>query len=247
MKKSLVFFAILTMMALGACSDHVTDHENLSESAGSALDLYYKYADNEHLTVAYLGDLVLDGKKIDALMIQADLDEDWNRLKKEFGMMSEPAPLGDTGASGVTPTEGGNAVSMGVEINADFMRELGLDTITDPGQVDSTRFIQLKEIVAGKIRDIVNRLSVADTSLPDMEAYIDTLAYEVATQLLSEVMNGPAASDSTRVEAGDYGHPGYVSAADNGKRILWLFFYDNQEECNVILTHIREDIVVQQQ
>ena len=46
------------------------------------------------------------------------------------------------------------------------------------------------------------------------------------------------------MEAGDSTRRGYVSAADNDKHIIWLFFYDNQEECNTILTHIREDIIV---
>lgn len=232
MKNRVVFFMTLMMMVWASCSDHSDNHTNQSDAADSALELYYKYADNESLTVAYIGDFELDGNKIDALMIQASFDEDWDRLKNEFGMDSEPDSLSD--------------VSMGMEINADFIRELGLDTITDLSQVDSARFNQLTEIIASKISDIVNNLSVSDTDLPDMDEYISSLANEVANQLLNEVVEGHATLDTTRMDAGDYGHHGYVSAADNSKRTIWLFFYDNQEECNMILTHIKEDIVVQQ-
>jgi hypothetical protein len=41
-----------------------------------------------------------------------------------------------------------------------------------------------------------------------------------------------------------YGHIGYITAADNEERTLWLFFYDDQEECNTIITHIREDMII---
>ena len=51
-------------------------------------------------------------------------------------------------------------------------------------------------------------------------------------------------ADSTIVDARDYGHSGYVSAADAANSTLWLFFYDDQEECNNILTHIKDDIII---
>lgn len=39
-----------------------------------------------------------------------------------------------------------------------------------------------------------------------------------------------------------HGHCGYITAANHEKRSVWLFFYDNQVECNNILTHIKEDL-----
>ena len=44
-------------------------------------------------------------------------------------------------------------------------------------------------------------------------------------------------------DAQNHGHMGYITAADNEERALWLFFYDDQEECNTIITHISEDII----
>ena len=45
-------------------------------------------------------------------------------------------------------------------------------------------------------------------------------------------------------DAQTHGHIGYITAADNDNRTLWLFFYDDQEECNTIITHINEDIII---
>ena len=249
MKNLFAFLTILTMMALASCSSHT---ESSSESGNAALDLYYQYADRENLTVAYLGDFSLEGCKIDALMIQANDEEDWERLKNEFGMQSDADSLWDSSAS----PEGEKKVSVGLEIDADFVSELGLDTITDLGQVDERRFNRLTQIIADKMREVVNA-TVADDSpviigdkSMSLDEYLNTLAVAVANDLLNEVVEKNKAVrqnhtiDSSNMEAGDSTRRGYVSAADNDKHIIWLFFYDNQEECNTILTHIREDIIV---
>lgn len=254
------FLSVLAIMVLASCSNR-SDH--------AALDLYYKYADNENLTVAYLGDFSLCGCKIDALMIQVNHDNDWSQLVQEFGMH----PRHDSLPEG---PDGQKAVSVGVEINADFVAELGLDTITDLNQVDEDRFNLLTGIITDKIREIVNNFPVSDSTLPtdatiagdgpvefgdgkntDMDEYLQTLAMAVANQLLNEVVmrNGTASGDQnelseedalfdfTKVNAYDYGHCGYVSVADESKRTIWLFFYDTQDECDNILTHINKDII----
>ena len=153
MKNLFAFLTVLTMMALASCSSQT---ENSSESGNAALDLYYQYADRENLTVAYLGDFSLEGCKINALMIQANDEEDWERLKNEFGMQSEVDSLRDS-----VDLEGEKKVSVGLEIDADFVSELGLDTITDLGQVDERRFNRLTQIIADKMREVVNA-TVAD-------------------------------------------------------------------------------------
>ena len=248
MKNLFAFLTILTMMALASCSSHT---ESSSESGNAALDLYYQYADRVNLTVAYLGDFSLEGCKIDALMIQANDEEDWERLKNEFGMQSEVDSLRDS-----VDLEGEKKVSVGLEIDANFVSELGLDTITDLGQVDERRFNRLTQIIADKMREVVDA-TVADDSpviigdkSMSLDEYLNTLAVAVANDLLNEVVEKNKAVrqnhtiDSSNMEAGDSTRRGYVSAADNDKHIIWLFFYDNQEECNTILTHIREDIIV---
>ena len=242
MKNLFAFLTVLTMMALASCTGHSGNTEILSESGNTALDLYYQYADRENLTVAYLGDFSLEGCKIDALMIQANDEEDWEQLKNEFGMCSEADSLGDSSA---TP-EGEKKVSVGLEIDADFVSELGLDTITDLGQVDEERFNRMTQIIADKMREVVNAtvaddgpVIIGDNSM-SLDEYLNTLAVAVANDLLNEVVERNKAArqndNSTR--------RGYVSAADNNNRTIWLFFYNSQEECNNILTHIKDDIVL---
>ena len=241
MKNLFVFLSILVMMALSSCSEHPSDTDASLASGKTALDLYYRYADNENLTVAYLGDFSLNGNKIDALMIQVNIDDDWGQLVREFGMHKEQDSLrGDSVSTFVDQTEDQRTVSVGVDIDADFVAELGLDTITDLGQVDDERFNRMTEIIAHKIRDIV--VTFEEDKDIDMEASIDTLAVAVAQQLLNEVLmrNAP---DTTKVDAYDYGHSGYVSVADESNHTIWLFFYDSQEECDNILTHIKKEII----
>ena len=251
MKNLFTFLTILTMMALASCSSQT---ESSSESGNAALDLYYQYAGRENLTVAYLGDFSLEGCKIDALMIQANDEEDWERLKNEFGMQSDADSLWDSSAS----PEGEKKVSVGLEIDADFVSELGLDTITDLGQVDERRFNRLTQIIADKMREVVDA-TVADDSpviigdkSMSLDEYLNTLAVAVANDLLNEVVEKNKAArqndtlDASNTEAGDSNRRGYVSAADNNNRTIWLFFYNSQEECNNILTHIKEDIILKE-
>ena len=249
MKNLFAFLTILTVMALASCSSHT---ESSTESGNAALDLYYQYADRENLTVAYLGDFSLEGCKIDALMIQANDEEDWEQLKSEFGMQSEADSLRDPSAN----PEWEKKVSVGLEIDADFVSELGLDTITDLGQVDEERFNRMTQIIADKMREVViatvaddSPAIIGDKSM-SLDEYLNSLAVAVANDLLNEVVEKNKAVrqndtfDSSNMEARDSTRRGYVSAADNNNRTIWLFFYNSQEECNNILTHIKDDIVL---
>ena len=69
---------VLLAIGLSACKDASSE---TTSSNKAAMELYCKYADNANLTVAYLGDLSVNGKCIDALMLQADNEMDWEMLK----------------------------------------------------------------------------------------------------------------------------------------------------------------------
>ena len=273
MKNLIAFLGLVTLMALASCKG---GGDELQSPTCPALDLYCKYACNENLTVAYLGDFCLNGKKIDALMIQANDEEDWVQLKSEFGMIPKCDSIIASHCNPDTLSGGPKMISVGVGIDADFFKDLGLDTITDLSQVDEERLDKMTEIIAGKIRDIMENFPVPDTMLPKnaiivgegsvkgldensltMDEYLNTLARAIGMAMLNEVIaknNGveveqseiPGAyfADSTMVDALDYGHSGYVTAADADNRTLWLFFYDSQEDCNNILTHIKDELLV---
>lgn len=108
-----------------------------------------------------------------------------------------------------------------------------------------------------------NAVKIED-SIASMNEYIQTLAVAVSNSLLTELIrNNTMTADSTAVNeletlrehaidstmksSRNYGHCGYISAADDCSMTLWLFFYDNQEECNVILTHIKDDLLIRHQ
>ena len=71
MKSIVPYLVLLLAVVLSACKGKTETPEKTSEKA--ALEIYCKYADNANLTVAYLGDLTVNGKCIDALMLQASL------------------------------------------------------------------------------------------------------------------------------------------------------------------------------
>ena len=274
MKNLIVILGLISMMALAACKDTVGDPDtNAPSSDNAALQLYFKYAEEPNLTVAYMGDFCLNGNKIDALMIQADNDEDWKQLKLDFGMSPKYDSLciDDADSNLMVQPDNKKVVSVGVGIDTDFIEELGLDNITDLSQVTEEQYNQMIAIIAGKISDIMNSFSIPDTALPSDaiivgqgplqmadDADINTLAQAIGSAMLNEVIakNTGAENeendraddylrvDSTMMDARNYGHNGYVSAADVANRTIWLFFYDDQEECNNILTHIKDDILV---
>ena len=276
------YLAVLLVLWLSACKGRDASPETTASNK-AAMELYCKYADNSNLTVAYLGDLSVNGKCIDALMLQADNETDWEMLKRDFGFMSY-----DT--SNFNCPNDDNPVMVGVGIETDFLSDAIFDTVTDISQIPDEAIEKYTLIVADKIREIMNSFQAPDSLLPntaivigqgeiEQEAnnnsyddYIVTVSRTVVVGMISERLeanttakNGnittlQKASNTTAPHNGfqqqkeqrnrimedmeTYGHIGYITAADNEERALWLFFYDDQEECNTIITHISEDMII---
>ena len=131
MKNFFIFLAVLLAIGLSACKESI-DAPETKTCEKAALELYCKYADNEFLTVAYLGDLTINGKCIDALMLQASEEADWETLKQDFSMM-----LYDTTELDC-PTDD-KFVSVGVGIEADFFLTL---TMRHPSRVRACARVQ---------------------------------------------------------------------------------------------------------
>lgn len=277
MKNLFPYLAVLLAIGLTACKERAEVSETKA-CEKAALELYCKYADNEDLTVAYLGNFSINGKCIDALMLQANEEADWEMLKQEFGMM--PCDAKDSNC----PNDDKH-VSVGVGIETDFMDDAIIDTLTDISQMPEENIEKYTLIVADKIREIMNSFQTPDSLLPSTaiiigqgevehdatdntyDDYIMTVAHAIVVGLIEEkIQTNTKAEDSVapintleqsfnlqqQKEQGDrimdeaqsHGHIGYITAADNDNRTLWLFFYDDQEECNTIITHIREGIVI---
>ena len=278
MKNLFTYLAVLLAIGLSACKDR-TEVPERKACEKAALELYCKYADNEDLTVAYLGDLSIHGKCIDALMLQADNETDWEILKQDFGMM----PF-DTANMISCPNED-NPVMVGVGIETDFLDDSVLDTVTDISQIPDEDIEKFTLIVADKIREVMNSFQAPDSLLPNTaiiigqgevehnvtdnsyDDYIMTVAHAIVVGLIKEKIqaNTNAEDNPTPIrpmeqsfnlqrqkeqndrimdDAQSHGHIGYITAADYDNRTLWLFFYDDQEECNTIITHISEDMII---
>ena len=262
------YLAVLLVLWLSACKGRDASPETTASNK-AAMELYCKYADNSNLTVAYLGDLSVNGKYIDALMLQADNETDWEMLKRDFGFMSY-----DT--SNFNCPNDDNPVMVGVGIETDFLSDAIFDTVTDISQIPDEAIEKYTLIVADKIREIMNSFQAPDSLLPntaivigqgeiEQEAnnnsyddYIVTVSRTVVVGMISERLEANSTAKAThdcfqqqkerndRImnDAQTYGHIGYITAADNEERSLWLFFYDDQEECNTIITHISEDMII---
>jgi hypothetical protein len=277
MKNLFPYLAVLLAIGLSACKER-TDAPETKACEKAALELYCKYADNEDLTVAYLGDLSINGKSIDALMLQANEEGDWEMLKQDFGMM----PC-DTAAMNCPSDD--KHVSVGVGIETDFLDDAIFDTLTDVSQIPEEDIEKYTLIVAGKIREIMNSFQTPDSLLSNTaiivgqgeiereasdntyDDYIMTVSRAIIVGLINERIQKNAAvekgedsinsadqpfslqqqreqGDRIMDDAQSHGHIGYVTAADYDNWTLWLFFYDDQDECNTIITHIREDIII---
>ena len=278
MKNLFTYLAVLLAIGLSACKDR-TEVPETKACEKAALELYCKYADNEDLTVAYLGDLSIHGKCIDALMLQADNETDWEILKQDFGMMPFDS------ANMISCPNEDNPVMVGVGIETDFLDDSVLDTVTDISQIPDEDIEKFTLIVADKIREVMNSFQAPDSLLPNTtiiigqgevehnvtdnsyDDYIMTVAHAIVVGLIEEKIqaNTNAEDNPTPIypmeqsfnlqrqkeqndrimdDAQSHGHIGYITAADYDNHTLWLFFYDDQEECNTIITHISEDMII---
>jgi hypothetical protein len=274
MKHLFTYLAVLLAIGVSACKER-SESPEAKTCEKAAMELYCKYANNPNLTVAYLGDLSIHGKCIDALMLQANDEADWETLKQDFGMMP-------SGTAAMNCPNDDNPVMVGVGIETDFLDEAVLDTLTDISQIPEEDIEKFTFIVADKIREIMKSFQAPDSLLPNTaiivgqgeveheatdntyDDYILTVSRAIVIGMISEKIEANAMDTSTgsatqsglqqqkefsdRImdDAQSHGHMGYITAADYDNRTLWLFFYDDQEECNTIITHISEDIIINQ-
>ena len=275
------YLAFIVMAGVLACCGSGKDPNNEEDKCNNAaLELYCKYADNDNLTVAYLGDFDLKGKKIDARMLQANDEHDWLRLRQDFGLVIENDSCERAIDLSVCP-ESEKVVSVGVGIETDFLNIIGLDSMTTREQITEEHIKLFSENIAIQLRDILSNFESSDSLMPaaaiivgdgpvaydgenlSYDNYISVVADAIATSIIEEyfttrdsIMNSDAEEAYQKaIEEGDnmmtnakmHGHSGYITATDHNNRTLWLFFYDDQEECNNILTHIKDDIIINEE
>lgn len=268
MKSIIPYLVLLLAIGMLSCNDRTVSPDESKTCEKAALELYCKYAENSNLTVAYLGNLSINEKDIDAVMLQANNETDWETLKRDFGFV----PF-DT-ANFRCPSND-NPVMVGVGIETDFLDKAILDTLTDISQIPEEDIEKYTYIVADKIREIMNSFQTPDSLAPNTaiimgqgevmpeatdhtyDDYIITVSRAIVVGLINDRIQNSQQSKHNTLEfigqndrimddAQSHGHIGYITAADYDNRTIWLFFYDDQEECSTIITHIREDIIINQ-
>jgi len=260
------YLAILVLAAVAACRDKTVAP---CDNGNAALEVYCQYADNENLTVAYLGDFEIDGKAIDAVMLQAHDDDEWLALRESFDISPSRIASCDRPSCG----ENHQVVSVGVGIESNFLETLGIDSLTDRSQITEEHIQKCAHDVASQIRDILSNFQETDSLMPanaflvgddsieidtslSYDDYVNAVADGIARNIIEEYFAAldsvkadnsslsPQKADPILNEAKENGHGGYVTAADYNNQTLWLFFYDDQSELGNILEHIREDIII---
>ncbi len=279
MKNLSMYFALLLVATMSACTNKTDESKGDISTNNAALNIYNQYAINDDLTVAYLGDFNLKGKKIDAVMLQANDEEGWLRVRQDFGLVAESDSCEKAIDLSVCP-ESEKVVSVGIGIETDFLTVMGLDSLTTRDQITEEHIKLFSENIAMQLRDILSNFDSSDSLMPaaaiivgdgpisndgenlSYDNYISVVADAIADNIIEEyftqrdsIVNSNAdeayqkamaEGDEMMTNAKLHGHSGYITAADHSNQTLWLFFYDDQEECNNILSHIREDIIIKQ-
>lgn len=277
MKNLSMYFALLLVATMAACTNKTDESKGDISTNNAALNLYNQYAINDDLTVAYLGDFNLKGKKIDAVMLQANDEEGWLRVRQDFGLVAESDSCEKAIDLSVCP-ESEKVVSVGIGIETDFLTVMGLDSLTTRDQITEEHIKLFSENIAMQLRDILSNFDSSDSLMPaaaiivgdgpisndgenlSYDNYISVVADAIADNIIEEyftqrdsIVNSNAdeayqkamaEGDEMMTNAKLHGHSGYITATDYSNQTLWLFFYDDQEECNNILSHIREDIII---
>ena len=187
-------------------------------------------------------------------------------LKWDFGFMSYDS------AEFHCPNND-NPVMIGVGIETDFLDDAIFDTVSDISQIPDEDIEKYTLVVADKMREVMNSFQAPDSLLPNTaiivgqgpieqaptndtyDDYIMTVARSLVIGMIDERLHPNTAPNpglqqqkdwnhSIMDDAQTHGHIGYITAADSEERALWLFFYDDQEECNSIINHISEDMII---
>ena len=242
-----VLKTILIIIATLFCS---CLRETADNQSNAALELYCRYASNNNLTVAYLCDFMVEQHAINAVMIQAVDDDSWDWLQKEFD---------------VTQHDNNYAIEMGMEWNTSLTVD---ERVFEKECLDNEEIEFFAQAIVSQLNEAMSSLLDADGEVQkatfeinedvDLSDGIDfgmefrdtTAMRRILHAVAIKLNNGGLAYKDTIVEvdasvtrnASRHGQDGYVTAVDDSNRTIWIFYYDNAEECSSIMTHIRKDI-----
>ena len=244
MQKLLIILIIIATLFSSCLRETADDRSN------AALELYCQYADNNNLTVAYLCDFMVGQHAINAVMIQADDDDNWNWLQDEFD---------------VTQHDNNYAIEMGMGWNTSLTVD---ESVFEKEHLDNEEIEFFARAIVSQLNEAMRSLLDTDSEVQratleinedvDLSDGIDfgmefrdtTAMRRILHAVANKLSNGGLTYNDTIVEvdasvtrnASKHMQDGYVTAVDDSNHTLWIFYYDNAEECSSIMTHIRKDI-----
>lgn len=229
----------LMLLLLAACQRDAV----LPEATSAAKEVYLQYADRKDLIVALIGDY----QGYNAVMLQAQDNEDWLRLCEEFGVRKHVAAnaLDTTRVSSLK-----KVYSHSRTFNFDSTLSVG-ETLTQVldslSRETSYAANNLNDGASDAVAQFLGNLAKnADSTCTRMR--IDT-SYSVtqrvhydhgklvdSTTSISEFM--PTTGDKLLQTAHSYGNSGYLLHGDSDNLTLWLFFYSTMDEFAQIIDNI---------
>lgn len=264
---NILILFMLTVLVNGSCKRNNTENQD-----NPAIELYRQYADITNLTVAYLSDFEIHGNGINTVMIQADDENDWEWLLDEFTVPKQVLMglTGDTMPDQSYSVEVGMKWDTPMVMSDDiFTKEhLSDEEVAVFAQAIVNEFSSTLNSLLESENNVHNASIIINDDInlmSDMSfgmEFNDTTAVKRILQTVADQLNnnGLAYNDTvlntnTRFEkidqpssimpgATQHGEDGYIVAVDHINHTLWVFFYDNAEECANILKHIRKDIMV---
>jgi hypothetical protein len=258
---------MLTVLVNGSCKRNSTENQN-----NPALELYCKYADSTNLTVAYLSDFKIHGSKINTVMIQAEDENAWEWLLDEFtvpkqilmgitgNIVPDPSYSVEVGMKWDTPLVIGDDIFTKEHLSDEEIAVFAQAIVNEFSStlnsfLESDNEVHNASIIINDDFDLMNGISFG------MD-FKDTTAVKRILQTVADQLNNNGLSYNDTVlntnsrfgqidqpssimpDAKQYAEDGYIAAVDHINNTLWVFFYDDKEECINILKHIRKDIMV---
>ena len=212
-----LMFPLFILLLATACQ-----REELPEATSAAKEVYLQYADRKDLTVALIGDY----QGYNAVMLQAQTNEDWLRLCEEFGVQknTDARALDSTKISSLTTVSKSSSTIRNVD-SVFTAHDALLQRMVDSVMQEALR--------SGKISGNM----VIDTaySFSHREHYDNGVLVDSTT--ITNFIT-PLLDNGLLQIANQHGDTGYIIRDDSQSLTLWLFFYSTPAEKERILSHV---------
>lgn len=229
MKKTVLFASLFLLAILPASCQR----ENpMPTTTTAAAEVYNQYANRKDLTVALIGDY----HGYNAVMMQAQNNEAWLRLCKEFGV-GKTVDVAALDSARITSITTGTTNGSGSIIS-------GSDTLHLPG-------IGIGEFFSGLLDSLSNEIARGNN--PHVSITLDTSIHTITHRQHWE--NGTLVDESTDTIGGidipaaqnrllhtaiDHGNSGFLVYSESDALTLWLFFYSTKEEMDQIFDNVKK-------